>query len=52
LTGDACPEMAARQMFVAYLNIFMGIELTDLEQLFKQQNWMLRCSQDKRPTGA
>lgn len=49
LTGDACPEMAARQMFVAYLNIFMGIELTDLEQIFKQQNWMLRCSQDKRP---
>jgi len=52
LTGDACPEMAARQMFVAYLNIFQDINLTDLEQLFKQQNWMLRCSQDKRPTGA
>jgi O-acetyl-ADP-ribose deacetylase (regulator of RNase III) len=52
LTGDACPEMAARQMFVAYLNIFMNIGPTDLEQIFKQQNWMLRCSQDKRPTGA
>ena len=49
LTGDACPEMAARQMFVAYLNIVRDINLKDIEQIFKQQNWMLRCSQDKRP---
>lgn len=48
LTGRACPEMAARQMFVAYLNIVKNISLTDINQIFKQQNWMLRCSQDKR----
>lgn len=51
LTGGACPEMAARQMFVAYLNICKGINLTNLEQILKQQNWMLRCSQDKILTG-
>ncbi len=51
LTGNACPEMAARQMFVAYLNIIKGISPTNLNHIFRQQHWMLRCSQDKRLTG-
>lgn len=49
LTGKACPEMVARQMLVAYLNVVRGISPTHLQHVFHQMNWMLRCSKDKRP---
>ncbi|MGH7974770.1 MAG: macro domain-containing protein [bacterium] len=51
LTGGACPEMVARQMFVAYLNVVREISPTNIEHTFKQMNWMLRCSRDKKPEG-
>lgn len=50
-TGNACLEMVARQMFVAYLNIVLDITLKSEEHVFKQMQWMLRCSMDKKPTG-
>jgi O-acetyl-ADP-ribose deacetylase (regulator of RNase III) len=46
-TGGACPEMAARQMLVAYLNVIRNVRPKNLWQVVRQQNWMLRCSQDK-----
>ena len=48
LTGGACPEMAARQMFIAYLTVVRDIQPKALEQIFKQMYWMLRCTQDER----
>lgn len=47
-TGGACPEMAARQMFVAYLNVVRDISPKHLEHIFKQMHWMLRCSRDEK----
>jgi len=47
-TGKACPEMAARQMFVAYANVVLQRSPVKAEDLAKQMGWMLRCSQDKK----
>jgi|SRR6185295_171120 len=49
LTGKACPEMVARQMFVAYLNVVKDINPPQLPYVYKQMGWMLRCSQDPVP---
>jgi len=46
--GIACPEMVARQMFIAYINVVLNISPTNYDHLLKQMGWMLRCSQDKR----
>ena len=51
-TGKACPEMVARQMLVAYVNIVLQKSPTKMEDIAKQMYWMLRCSQDVRPQGA
>jgi len=45
--GKACPEMVARQMFVAYLNVVLQRSPIKPEHISKQMNWMLRCSQAK-----
>jgi O-acetyl-ADP-ribose deacetylase (regulator of RNase III) len=45
--GKACPEMVARQMFVAYFNVVLEIGPVKFEHIQKQNAWMLRCSQTK-----
>lgn len=50
-TGGACPEMVARQMFIAYITVVLERTPKLLEHFSKQMGWMLRCSQDKRPVG-
>jgi O-acetyl-ADP-ribose deacetylase (regulator of RNase III) len=45
--GKACPEMAARQMFVAYISVILGKNPVKFEHIHKQMGWMLRCSQTK-----
>lgn len=50
-TGKACLEMVARQMAIAYFNIVVQKQTilpTNMEQLSRQNNWMLRCSQAKK----
>jgi O-acetyl-ADP-ribose deacetylase (regulator of RNase III) len=46
-TGQACPEMVARQMFVAYLTIVVDRSFVKPFHLARQMNWMLRCAKDK-----
>lgn len=46
--GKACPEMAARQMFIAYISVVLQKNPVNVEHIVKQQNWMGRCSQDKK----
>lgn len=52
LSGKVCLEMCARQMLIAYLNIVLERSPKLENQVWKQMSWMMRCSQDKRPTGA
>lgn len=47
-TGNACLEMVARQMFLAYFNVVVQKQPVTMEQLSRQNNWMLRCSQAKK----
>jgi O-acetyl-ADP-ribose deacetylase (regulator of RNase III) len=47
-TGGACPELATRQMFVAYLNVVCNRSPKNLEHIFKQMHWMLRCTADEK----
>lgn len=46
--GKACPEMAARQMFIAYVTVVLQKSPTEFGHLAKQTWWMTRCSQDKK----
>jgi len=50
-SGTACPEMAARQMFIAYITVVLDITPKFGEHIYKQMGWMLRCSQDAKPIG-
>lgn len=47
-TGQACPEMVARQMLIAYVNVVLQRSPETLKDLSKQMYWMSRCSKDKR----
>jgi len=47
-SGQACLEMVARQMFVAYVSVVLDKYPRKMEHIARQMQWMLRCSQDKR----
>lgn len=47
-TGKACPELVARQMFVAYSHIILQSRPVEFKHILKQMVWMLRCSQAKK----
>jgi len=47
-TGQACLEMVARQMLVAYVNVVLQKSPTTMQDLNRQMTWMMRCSKDKR----